>query len=268
MAIHIGRREFIVTLGSAAAAWPLAARAQQGERMRRLGILMPLAENDPETQKRVTAFVRRLRELGWTDGGNIRIDYRWTGADVGRIRSAAVELVDLKPDAILADSALTVAPLQQMTDAIPIVFVSIADPVGSGFVASLARPGGNITGFTPAEFSMGGKMLEVLKEIAPRVSRIAVIYNPVQMPQLGLWHAIEAAAPSLGVHVSAVSARDPAEIEPIIESFGRGPSGGIIVLPNPVTVTNRSLIIALTARHHLPAIYAFCEGRWIGVVRH
>jgi putative ABC transport system substrate-binding protein len=247
------RREFITLVGGAAVAWPLAARAQQPERMRRLGILMAMAENDPEGQQRVAAFVQGLRELGWSEGGNIHIDYRWAGADVGRIRSAAAELIDLKPDAIVAQTALTVAPLQQMTATIPIVFLNIVDPVSSGFVASLARPGGNITGFTPAEMSMRGK----LKEVAPAVSRVGVLYNPVQAPQLGQWRAIETAAPSLGVQVSAAGAANADEITHGIEAFAHEPGGGMIVLSNPVNDANRGLIIALMARRLMPAIYAY-----------
>jgi putative ABC transport system substrate-binding protein len=257
MAISIGRRQFISALSGATLAWPLVAQAQQADRMRRLGILMPSGENDSEMQRRVTAFVQALRELGWTDGGNIRIDYRWAGTEVGRIRSAAIELVDLKPDAILAESAFTVAPLQQTTSTIPIVFLQIGDPVGTGFVASLARPGGNLTGFTPLEFSMGGKMLEVLKEVAPTVSRVAVIYHPPQAPQVGLMNAIEKVAPSLGVKVTAASADNADEMKHIIEGFASEPGKGMIVLPNPITTVNRGLIIALMAHHRLPAVYPF-----------
>jgi putative ABC transport system substrate-binding protein len=251
------RRDFITLVGGAAVAWPLAARAQQPERTRRLGILMAIAENDPEGQQRVAAFVQGLRELGWTEGANIHIDYRWAGADVGRIRSAAAELIDLKPDAIVAQTALTVAPLQRMTTSIPIVFLNIVDPVNSGFVASLARPGGNITGFTPAEMSMRGKLLEVLKEVAPAVSRVGVLYNPVQAPQVGQWRAIEAAAPALGVQVSAAGAANADEITHGIEAFANESGGGMIVLANPVNDTNRGLIIALMARRLMPAIYAY-----------
>jgi putative ABC transport system substrate-binding protein len=251
------RRDFIALAGVTAAGWSFAARAQQPERTRRLGILMAIAENDPEGQQRVAAFVQGLRELGWTEGGNIHIDYRWAGADVGRIRSAAAELIDLKPDAIVAQTALTVAPLQQMTTSIPIVFLNIVDPVSSGFVASLARPGGNITGFTPAEMSMRGKLLEVLKEVAPAVRRVGVLYNPVQAPQLGQWHAIERAAPSLGVQVSAAGAANADEITHGIEAFANEPGGGMIVLSNPVNDANRGLIIALMARRLMPAIYAY-----------
>jgi putative ABC transport system substrate-binding protein len=253
----IRRRDFITVVGGGAAAWPLASRAREPNQMRRLGVLLPLTENDSEGQKYVTAFIQALRELGWTERGNIQIDYRWPGADVGRIHSAATELVELQPDAILAETALTVAPLRQMTTTIPIVFLRIVDPVASGFVASLARPGGNITGFTPSEFSMRGKLLEVLKEVAPQLSWVGVIYNPAQAPQVGQWRAIEEVAPPLGVKVSAASAVNPDEITHVIEDFASKPGGGMIVLSNPVTDANRSLIIALVARHHLPAVYPY-----------
>jgi putative tryptophan/tyrosine transport system substrate-binding protein len=250
------RREFVTLLGGAAA-WPLGARAQQPERIRRLGLLLALSEDDPVSQQFVTTFVRMLRELGWTDGGNIRIDYRWTGNDIGRIQSAASELVDLKPDAILAQSALALAPLRQMTTTIPIVFLQIADPVGSGFVASLARPGGNVTGFALAEFSASSKMVELLKELAPATTRAAVIYNPLQAPQRGMWQAIESAAPSLGIQASAVSAGDADALAHIIEDIAGNPGSGMIVMPNPITIANRGLIIALAARYRLPTIYQF-----------
>jgi putative ABC transport system substrate-binding protein len=254
VAISIGRREFMAALGAAATAWPLPARAQQ-DRMRRLGVLTAFAENDAGGQKYVAAFAQGLRELGWIDGRNIRIDYRWAGTDAGRIRSAASELLDLKPDVILAASPLTVAPLQQMTATVPIVFVQVADPVSSGVVASLAQPGGNTTGFAAIEFSIGGKLLEMLKQIAPTVSRVAVIYNPVLPQQMGLLAVIERAAPSLGVQVSASSARDANEVRRTIEGFAGAPVG-IIVLPNPITIGDRGEIIALLAHHRLPGVYA------------
>jgi putative tryptophan/tyrosine transport system substrate-binding protein len=226
------RREFITLVGGAAT-WPLAARAQQHDRMRRVGILMALPESDPEEQRRVAAFIQGLRELGCTEGSNIQVDYRWPGANVERIHDAAVELLDLKPDAMLAETALTVAPLQQLTSTVPIVFVQFSDPVGSGAVASLARPGGNITGFSPNEFATSAKMLEVLKEAAPHVTQVAVIYYPVQAPQVGQWRAIETAAPALSMQVRAASAGNADEITNIIESFARKDASGIIVLPNP-----------------------------------
>jgi ABC-type uncharacterized transport system substrate-binding protein len=250
------RRDFIALAG-AAAAWPLAARAQPAADVRRIGVLSPFAESDPEVQANVTAFRRSLQKLGWIEGRNLRIDYRWGSADAERIRAQAIELVGLKPDVILVSTALALQPLQRETRSIPIVFTQITDPVGSGFVASLANPGGNITGFTPAEFSMYGKSLEVLKEAAPHVTRVAVILNPEQKPQAGMWRAIEAAAPSFGVRLTAAGVRNPGEIERAVDSFAREPNGGLIVLPNPVNEGNRKLIIALAARHRLPAVYSF-----------
>ncbi len=251
------RRDFIALAG-AAAAWPLAARAQQpAADVRRIGVLSPFAESDPEVQANVTAFRQSLQKLGWTEGRNLRIDYRWGSADPERIRAQAIELVGLKPDVILVSTALALQPLQRETRSIPIVFTQITDPVGSGFVASLANPGGNITGFTPAEFSMFGKQLEVLKEAAPQVTRVAVILNPDQKPQAGMWRAIEAAAPSFGVRLTAAGVRNSGEIERAVDSFAREPNGGLIVLPNPVNEGSRKLIITLAARHRLPAVYAF-----------
>jgi putative ABC transport system substrate-binding protein len=252
----VRRREFITFLGGAAA-WPLAARAQQPARMRRIGVLNAFAENDPEEQANLAAFRQALEKLGWTDGRNVRIDYRWGGADPGRIRAHAIELVGLQPDVILVSTALALQPLLQETRSIPIVVVRIADPVGAGFVASLARPGGNLTGFTVAEFSTFGKLLEVLKEVAPHVTRVAVILNPDQRPQAGMLRAIEAAAPSFRVQVTAAGARDAAELERAIDLFAREPNAGLIVLPSPVTEGNRKLIITMAARHRLPAAYAF-----------
>ena len=250
------RRDFIALAG-AAAAWPLAARAQPAADVRRIGVLSPFAESDPEVQANVTAFRQSLQKLGWTEGRNLRIDYRWGSADAERIRAQAIELVGLKPDVILVSTALALQPLQRETRSIPIVFTQITDPVGSGFVASLANPGGNITGFTPAEFSMFGKQLEVLKEAAPQVTRVAVMLNPDQKPQAGMWRAIEAAAPSFGVRLTAAGVRNSGEIERAVDSFAREPNGGLIVLPNPVNEGNRKLIITLAARHRLPAVYAF-----------
>jgi putative tryptophan/tyrosine transport system substrate-binding protein len=251
------RRDFVTLLSGAAAGWPLAARAQQGERIRRIGVLNPFAENDPAVQANITAFRQALEKLGWTDGRNVRIDYRWGGADPGRIRAQANELVGLNPDVILVSSALALQPLLQETRSIPIVFTQISDPVGAGLVANLARPGGNLTGFTVAEFSMFGKLLEVLKEVAPHVTRVAVVLNPDQIPQAGMLRAIEAAAPSFRVEVMGAAARDAAELERAIDQFARVPNGGLIVLPNPVTDGNRGLIIAMAARYRLPAAYAF-----------
>jgi putative ABC transport system substrate-binding protein len=250
------RRDFITVLGGTVA-WPFAARAQQREQLRRLGIMLAYAEDDTQGQKFTAAFVQGLRDLGWTEGGNIHIDYRWCGSDVDRIRHAARELLELKPDAILAQSALTLQPLQQMTATVPLVFVQVADPVGSGFITSMASPGGNITGFALAEFATSNKMLEVLKELVPQVKRVAVIYNPVQAPQVGMWRAIEAAAPSLSVHVSAISAVDADNLTHVIETLAREPDSGMIVLSNPITIAYRKLIIELTTRYRLPVVYTY-----------
>jgi len=251
------RREFITFVGGAAVMWPLTAPAQQSNQMRRVGILLPASKSDSVEQRRLTLFTTGLQELGWTDGGNVQIDARWCGSDIERVRRAAHELVELKPDAIVADGALTAGPLQQLTQTIPIIFVNISDPVESGFVANLSRPGRNVTGFTPGEFSTRAKILEVLKQIAPQVRHVLVIYNAVQAPQLGMVRAIETVAPSLGVQVVAANASDADEITHAVEGYASKPDGGIIVLPNPVTTDNRSLVIALMTRYRLPAAYGF-----------
>jgi putative tryptophan/tyrosine transport system substrate-binding protein len=217
------RREFITLIGGAAA-WPVVARAQQPERVRRIGVLMNLAADDAESQPRLTGFVQRLQELGWTDGRNLRIDYRWGDGDSERIRRCAAELVALAPDLILASAAPSVAALQQATRAVPIVFVAVVDPVGSGFVESLARPGGNATGFTFFEYGISAKWLELLKEIAPRVTRVAVLRDPALASGGGQLGAIQAAAPSLRVELSPVGVRDAPEIERAVTAFARNPT--------------------------------------------
>jgi ABC-type uncharacterized transport system substrate-binding protein len=250
------RREFIILLGGAAAAWPRAARAQKTDRMRRIGVLQAINESDPEGQRRVAAFEQGLQKLGWTAGASLVIDYRW-GNTADRLRRYAAELVGLKPDVIWTSGALGLLPLKRQTQTIPIVFTLIFDPVGSGFVESLSHPGGNITGFTLGEFSMGGNTLEALKEVAPQVSRVAVMLNLDQPPHVAMWRAIETAAPSFGVRLTAADAQDPAQIERAIEAFAREPNGGLIVLPGPITIIHRDLIIALAARHRVPAAYGF-----------
>jgi ABC-type uncharacterized transport system substrate-binding protein len=225
----VRRRTFITLLGGAAASWPLAARAQQHDRMRRIGVLMANAESDPETQRYIKAFLQGLQELGWAHGRNVQIEYRWGGANLDRIRTYAAELVELKPDVILAQTALVVAPLQRETRTVPIVFLQIVDPVESGLVASLARPGGNLTGFTPFEFSTTTKWLEILREIAPGVTRVATILNPVQSPQVGILRAIETVAGSVGVLLTAAGVSDAAEIERAVSDFARESNGGLIV---------------------------------------
>jgi putative ABC transport system substrate-binding protein len=251
------RREFITLIGGAAVAWPVVGQAQQGADIRRIGVLSPSAETDPELRAYITAFRDALEKLGWTDGRNVHIDTRWGNADSQRIEGYVTEIVGLKPDVILVSTTLVLQPLQRATRSIPIIFTQISDPVGAGIVASLAHPGGNITGFTPAEYSMYGKSLEVLKEIAPQVTRAAVVFNPAQKPQAGMLRAIEAVAPSLGVLLTAAGVRNAAEIERALDAFAREPSGGLVVLPNPVTEGNRKLIIAMSARLRLPAVYAF-----------
>jgi putative ABC transport system substrate-binding protein len=249
------RREFITMLGGAAA-WPMVARAQEpSERVRRIGVLVGLAEKDPEEQARIATFLRALQELGWIDGRNLRIDIRWGGGNADDLRKYAAELVGLAPDAILASTTPSVAALQQATRTVSIVFVAVADPVGSGFVASLARPGANTTGFSPFEYGMSGKWLGLLKEIAPGVTRVAVLRDPATPSGTGQFGAIQAVAPSFGVEVSPVNVRDPGEIERAVSAFAHSSNGGLIALPTPLVVVHRQLIITLAARHRLPAVY-------------
>jgi putative ABC transport system substrate-binding protein len=249
------RREFITLLGSATVAWPLAVRAQQPERMRRIGVLMSVAADDPEGQARLTAFLQGLQQLGWADGRNVRIDIRWGAGDADRYRRYAAELVALAPDVILAASSSALEPLQQATRTVPIVFVTIADPVGAGFINSLARPGGNATGFSQFEYGVIGKWLELLKEIAPGVTRVAVIRDPTISAGAGQFGAIQTAAPSFGVEVNPVNMRDAGEIERAIAGFARSPNGGLILTAGPLGTIHRELIVTLAARHKLPAVY-------------
>lgn len=251
------RREFITLMGGAAAVWPMVARAQQRERKPRIGVLESFEESDPEQRLLTAAFVGGLQKVGWTAGANVMIDYRWGGGDSDRIRLYAAELAGLQPDVILGAGPLALLALKRATRVIPIVFTIVYDPLGSGFVASLTRPGGNITGFTLGEFSMGGKILEVLKEVAPHVSRVGVVLNLEQPPNVAMWRAIEAVASSLGVRSIPVDVQGPAEIEHALEAFAREPNGGLIVLPGVIAVVNRELITALAARYRLPAAYAF-----------
>ena len=251
------RREFIGLVGGAVVAWPLAARAQQPGKVRRIGVLTPFSENDPEGQARLAAFKQRLQDLGWIDGRNVRIDYRFTGENTELIRIGAGELVAVAPDVIVVYTNPAVAVLRQATRVIPIVFVQVSDPVGSGFVASLARPEGNITGFHNFETAIGGKWLEVLKQIAPGVQRVAVIYNPDIAVNVAFLRAAEAASTSLGVTVTAAGVRAAADIESALTAFAGEPNGGLIVTPNPLNVTSRELIIASAARLGLPAIYPY-----------
>jgi putative ABC transport system substrate-binding protein len=250
------RREFMTLVGGAAAAWPLAARAQQGERVRCIGVLMPFAADDLPGRDRLATFVQALQRFGWTDGSNVRIDPRWGGGNAGNIRKFAAELVALAPDVILADSSATVAALLQETRSVPIVFAIVADPVGAGYVDSLARPGGNITGFSNFEYSITGKWLELLKDIAPRVTRAAVLRDSTIAAGPGQFGAIQAVAPSLGMDLRAIDVRDAGEIERAVAAFARDSNGGLIVTGSPAATFHRELIIALAAWHRLPAVYA------------
>ena len=249
------RREFITLLGGAAAAWPLTVRAQQGERMRRIGVLMPIAADDPEGQTRIAAFQQGLQQLGWTDGRNVRIETRWSRGNATITLKYVAELLALAPDVILATGSNTMGPLLQATRAVPIVFVTVPDPVGAGFVDSLARPGGNATGFTAFEYGLSGKWLELLKEIAPGVTRAVVIRDPAITAGIGQFAAIQSMAPSIGVEVSPVNVRDAGEIERAVAAFARAPNGGLIVTGSASALVHRDLIIALAARYRLPAVY-------------
>ena len=252
------RREFITLLGGGAAAvWPLAARAQQPEQMRRVGLLMGYPEGDAEGQANLAAFRRGLAELGCSEDRNIQIVTRWAGADADKGRTFAKELVGMTPDVIVPNTNLMMAILQPETRTIPIVFVFVGDPVGSGYVASLARPGGNVTGFSALDTAIGGKWLELLKEMAPHVTRVAVILHPETPPNVGFWHAAEAAAPSLGVKVVALGVHSAVEIEGTVTAFAAGSNGGLIIAPHAVTLAYRDLIIGLAARYRLPAVYGF-----------
>jgi putative ABC transport system substrate-binding protein len=251
------RREFITLLGGAAVAWPVAARAQQSDQIRRIGVLTVFSQDDPEGQRRVAALLQRLQQLGWTDGRNVAIELRWAGGDPDRSRFYAGELVGMKPDVIFVNNTLVMPLLQRATRTIPIVFAQIADPVAEGFVASLAQPGGNITGFTTGEYAVGGKKLEVLKEIGRDVAHVAVLLDPLQPTQIGVSNAIAAAAPSLQVRVTVVGVRNGAEIERAIAAAAGEPNGSLIVLASGVTNAHRRQVIELAAQHRLPAVYDF-----------
>ena len=251
------RREFIAFLGGAAT-WPLAGRALQRDRLRRIGVLLNLSENDLEAKRLITAFQEGLAQLAWTDGGNVRIDYRWAGGDVGRIRTFARELVGLSPDIVVGYGTPVVVALQQQTLSIPIVFLSVTDPVGQGLVASLANPGRNITGFAVFEVSLGAKWMEALKQIAPDLERVTTIYNPKTAPYYLLYlRAIEQAAPSFAVSPTALEVHNGAEIERAISAMGREPGNGLIVMPDTFNMVHRRTTIGLAAQHRLPAIYYF-----------
>ena len=249
------RRQFITLLSAAAAAWPLAARAQQGERMRRIGVLMNTVSDDAEGQARLAAFHQGLQQLGWTVGHNVRINYRWGSDDAERHRRGAAELVALGSDVILASGTPSVAALRQATDRIPVVFAQVGDPVAQGFVESLARPAGNITGFTNVEFGASAKLLELLKEVAPGVTRVAVLRDlTIGIAQLA---AIQAVAPALGVELTPIGIRDAVEVERGVTAFARGSTDGMIVTPSTLALAHRELIATVAARHRLPAVYGF-----------
>jgi putative tryptophan/tyrosine transport system substrate-binding protein len=249
------RREFITLLGGAAAAWPLAAQAQQRERMPNVGVLVPFAESDRQGQARVTAFRQRMIQLGWSEGRNIQIDYRWSGGEADRARGYAAELVALAPAAIVANGTPLVAALQGVTRTIPIVFTGVSDPVDAGFIESLARPGGNITGFTTFEYAIAGKWLEILGEIVPDTRRIMVILNRRNATSIGHLRAMESAVAALRLELTAADVQGAADIEQAINGFAGGASAGVVVLPDNLTVVHHRLIIAMVAARRMPTIY-------------
>ena len=250
------RRDFIfITILGGAAAIPLVAQAQQADRIRRVGVMHGHAASDPAAQARVAAFRQALQQLGWIDGRNLQIDYRWSGGNAADTRKYAAELVALSPDVILTNGAAILAPLLQVTNSVPIVFVTVADPVGAGFVESLAKPGGNATGFTAQEYGLAGKNLELLKEIAPSTQQAAVIRDPVTTQGIGFFGAIQNAAPSVGIEVRPLNLRDAGEIERAIADFARAPNGGLVVTASALAFVHRDLLVGLAARHKLPAIY-------------
>ena len=249
------RRVFITLIGGAAAAWPHAARAQQVERMPRIGVLLNLAENDPEGKARLGAFLQGLQQLGWTIGRNVQIEYRWGAGDPDRTRGYAAELAALAPDVILATGSAALGQLLQATRTVPIVFTQTLDPVGGGFVDSLARPGGNATGFLTFEYSLSGKWLELLKQIIPGMTRAAVLRDAADPAGTAQFGAIQSVAPSFGVELSPVNVRDAGEIERAVTAFARSSNGGLIVVAGGLVIVHRELIIALAARHRLPAVY-------------
>jgi ABC-type uncharacterized transport system substrate-binding protein len=255
--LDVRRREFIALLGGAAVGWPLAARGQEGGRMRRIGVLMGTGADESESQSRLAAFLQGLQEAGWAVGRNVRIEYRWAAGDRARLRQYAGELVALGPDVVLAGVGATYQALQQASRTVPIVFAQAIDPVGGGIVASLARPGRNATGFTQFEYSLSGKWLELLKEVEPRVTRSAVVRDSEAAGGIGQWAVIQTVASPIGVELSPIEPRHAAEIERDISAFARSPNGGMIVTVSAAATIHRELIITLAARHRLPAIYPY-----------
>ena len=249
------RREFI-TLASSAIPWPLVARAQQSGQVRRVSVLMVMEEGDPLGKSYLAAFQDGLQKLGWNDG-NARLDIRWGGGQAERLRASAIELIDSKPDVVVAGATAALVPLKQATQTIPIVFAQVSDPVRGGFVPSLTHPGGNITGFALYEYAIAAKWLELLKQLAPAVNRLAALYDPTSPANLAQLPEIEGQAPGFGVRSSAFAVRDAADIENAISTFAREPNGGLLVLPNPITTVHRALIVALAAKHDLPDVYAY-----------
>jgi putative tryptophan/tyrosine transport system substrate-binding protein len=255
---HTKRREFIAGLGGAVAAWPLAARAQQPERLRKIGVLMSVSEHDPAGQERVAALRQSLAELGWSEGRNLKMELRWTGGDIARVREFAAELVRIAPDVILAQGTPNVAALKQASTSIPIVFAVVNDPVAQGFIASMAHPGGNITGFSFLEYSMVGKSLEMLKQVAPNVVRVAVMFNPDTYPYYELHlRSFETVARTLSLGLTGASVRSPAEIEVAIAKLGGQSGNALLVTPDPFTVVHRSAIIRAAEQYRVPASYSF-----------
>ena len=258
MTAFIGRREFNRLLGGAAAAWPLAARGQQGERVRRVGVLMGVGENDPEGQARVAAFQQGLAELNWADGRNVHIDYRWAAGETDRIRAYTAELVALAPDVLIGNGTSALRALRDATQSIPIVFVLVNDPVGQGFIANLARPGGNITGFSFLEYSMIGKSLELLRQLAPNVNRLAIMFNPTTAPHYNVFlRSLETVPPPTPLEIKAAPVGTQAEIEQAVAKLAKEPGGGLLVPPDTYMVVHRGLVISSAAQHRLPAIFTY-----------
>jgi len=256
MEVDIGRRKFIALIGSAASAWPLAAYAQQAEQIRRIAMLSGLTASDPEAQARLAAFHQGLKEVGWTAGRTLHIDFRWSSGDTAETRTLARELVELKPELIVGMTTPAVAALVKETKTIPIVFAGIVDPIGRGFVSNMARPGGNVTGILNFEFSMGGKWLETLKQVAPTVRRVALLFNPETAPFAASFvRVIEGSAISFAVEPTAAPVYDTAQLERAVIDLAAKPDGGLIVLPDVFTIGHRDLIIGLAARHRVPAVY-------------
>jgi putative ABC transport system substrate-binding protein len=249
------RREFITLLGGVVVAWPIIARAQRPDRVRRIGVLSGFAVDDSEGRARVAAFTQALAQLGWSDGGNVQIEYRWGAGNADTMRKQAAELVALAPDVMLATGGTSLGPLLQASSAVPIVFANVPDPVGSGFVESLARPGGNATGFMQFEYSLSAKWVELLKQVAPGVTRVKVLWDPSITAGIGQFTIIQSVAPSVGMEVSPVNVRDGGEIERAIAAFARVPNGGLIVTGSALALVHRELIVTLAARHKLPAVY-------------